>query len=235
MTAKEIFELRKLGRMEEAYEAARCLYATDKGPYASTAMFWTAADILRARVNACRTEEAQKILLALQRLLPSVPDKEGWVSDTYRRCEQLLLKANGGKDASNGIAEHTRTGLWGEEVAADYLRDKGYDILERDWHSGHRDIDIIAQHDDTIVFVEVKQHKRRSFAQRRLRSICRHKKQLLLTACKAWLRKNKWRTGYRFDVVEIYGDPETKERVEVDHIERVQLFEDGRRFVNWVA
>jgi len=35
--------------------------------------------------------------------------------------------------------------------------------------------------------------------------------------------------------VGIYGDPETRERVEVDHIERVQLFEDGRRFVNWVA
>lgn len=132
-------------------------------------------------------------------------------------------------------------GTWGEAVACDYLRVIGYEILERNsrpcsWDQRY-EIDIIAydRKRDTIVFVEVKQHKMRSFAQRRLRSICRHKKQLLLTACKAWLRKNRWRTGYRFDVVEIYGDPETKERVEVDHIERVQLFEDGRRFVNWVA
>ena len=39
MTAKEIFELRKQGRKEEAYEEARLLYATDKSGYASAAMF----------------------------------------------------------------------------------------------------------------------------------------------------------------------------------------------------
>ena len=143
------------------------------------------------------------------------------------------------KDSATNVG--VANGIWGESVACDYLRVMGYEIIERNsrpcsWDQRY-EIDIIAYDKvrDTIVFVEVKQHKARSFAQRRLRSICRHKKQLLLTACKAWLRKNKWRTGYRFDVVEIYGDPETKERVEVDHIERVQLFEDGRRFVNWVA
>ena len=47
MTAKEVFELRKQGQKEEAYEAARSLYATDKSPYTSLAMFWTAVDILR--------------------------------------------------------------------------------------------------------------------------------------------------------------------------------------------
>ena len=132
-------------------------------------------------------------------------------------------------------------GIWGESVACDFLRLSGYEILERNAHPCSWDqryeIDIIAydRERDIIVFVEVKQHKARSRIQRRLRSICRHKKQLLLTACKAWLRKNKWRTGYRFDVIEIYGDPESQCRVEVDHIERVQLFEDSRRFVNWVA
>ena len=44
MTAKEIFELRKNKRVHEAYEAARQLYASDKSPYASSAMFWTAVD-----------------------------------------------------------------------------------------------------------------------------------------------------------------------------------------------
>lgn len=39
MTAKEIFELRKQGSKEEAYEEARLLYATDKSGYASAAMF----------------------------------------------------------------------------------------------------------------------------------------------------------------------------------------------------
>ena len=56
------------------------------------------------------------------------------------------------------MAKHNNTGKWGEDLAADYLREKGYEIIERDWRDGHRDIDIIARSPDlrTIVFVEVK-------------------------------------------------------------------------------
>lgn len=56
------------------------------------------------------------------------------------------------------MARHNDTGKWGEELAAETLRGKGYNIIERDWHSGHRDIDIIARTPDsrTVVFVEVK-------------------------------------------------------------------------------
>ena len=58
----------------------------------------------------------------------------------------------------NSMAKHNNTGKWGEDLAADYLREKGYEIIERDWRDGHRDIDIIARSPDlrTIVFVEVK-------------------------------------------------------------------------------
>ena len=68
MTASEIFELRKQGRKEEAYEEARLLYANDKSPYVSAAMFWTAVDVLRSRVYEGKTDEAKKILMALERL-----------------------------------------------------------------------------------------------------------------------------------------------------------------------
>lgn len=56
------------------------------------------------------------------------------------------------------MARHNDTGKWGEELATEMLRSKGYTIIERDWHSGHRDIDIIARTPDsrTVVFVEVK-------------------------------------------------------------------------------
>lgn len=56
------------------------------------------------------------------------------------------------------MARHNDTGKWGEELAAETLRGKGYTIIECDWHSGHRDIDIIARTPDsrTVVFVEVK-------------------------------------------------------------------------------
>ena len=44
----------------------------------------------------------------------------------------------------------------GEIVAEEHLRAKGYAIIERDWHSGHKDIDIIAKQGAEYVFIEVK-------------------------------------------------------------------------------
>ena len=56
------------------------------------------------------------------------------------------------------MARHNELVKWGEQYAADYLQSIGYDIIERDWRIGHRDIDIIARTGDgtTVVFVEVK-------------------------------------------------------------------------------
>ena len=72
MTINEVFGLRNQGRKEEAYEAARTIYATDKSPYASAAMFWTAVDMLKVRTGEDRMEEARKIYMAMERLLPNV-------------------------------------------------------------------------------------------------------------------------------------------------------------------
>lgn len=44
----------------------------------------------------------------------------------------------------------------GENVAAKYLRNQGYKILERNYQSGVGEIDIIARDGKTLVFVEVK-------------------------------------------------------------------------------
>jgi len=47
-------------------------------------------------------------------------------------------------------------GQLGEDVASAFLRDKGYEIIERNWRIGEGEIDIIAKTAQTIVFVEVK-------------------------------------------------------------------------------
>ena len=47
-------------------------------------------------------------------------------------------------------------GKIGEDAAANLLIKKGYNILERNYHIGHLEINIIALKDKTIVFVEVK-------------------------------------------------------------------------------
>jgi len=129
-------------------------------------------------------------------------------------------------------------GAWGEDVAVEYLRRGGFEIVDRNPRPVEDDarleIDIVAweRNSDTMVFVEVKQHAELSPYARRLRSIDRGKKNNLRRACNAWRRINKWHGGFRFDVIEIYGVPEGGRPV-IDHIHNVELFARKGRFVNW--
>ncbi len=77
MTVKEVFELRKQGRIEEAYEAIRPMYAVHQGKYTTLCMFWTASDVMKKRLEEKRTDEAAKIFEALLRVLPHVDDRDG--------------------------------------------------------------------------------------------------------------------------------------------------------------
>lgn len=47
-------------------------------------------------------------------------------------------------------------GQRGETLAMEWLRQRGYYIVERNWRIGHYEIDIIAEHFDTLHFIEVK-------------------------------------------------------------------------------
>ncbi|OGG05879.1 hypothetical protein A2872_02670 [Candidatus Gottesmanbacteria bacterium RIFCSPHIGHO2_01_FULL_42_12] len=48
------------------------------------------------------------------------------------------------------------TGQLGENFATDHLINKGYQILERNFHNKFGEIDIIAKKGDILIFVEVK-------------------------------------------------------------------------------
>ena len=54
------------------------------------------------------------------------------------------------------MAEHNDLGARGEEIASEFLSNKGYRILERNWRYRRTEIDIIAMKNDILVFVEVK-------------------------------------------------------------------------------
>jgi putative endonuclease len=54
-------------------------------------------------------------------------------------------------------------GRHSEFMARTYLEQQGYLILETNWRSGHKEIDIIAKEEDTLVVVEVKARKNEDF------------------------------------------------------------------------
>ncbi len=112
-------------------------------------------------------------------------------------------------------------GRWGEALAAEYLRKKGYDIVGAGYRTRLGEIDLIAENRKFLVFVEVKTRKDDSFAM--AREFVTAKKQSKIIACaKLYLeyegRENKKQP--RFDVIEIYA-PEGVDtrRPTINHIE----------------
>lgn len=159
---------------------------------------------------------------------------------TMENAKSGRSAATGGeKPPSIGVNPSVARGMWGEDVAVEWLRARGYTIVERNVRPSRIDarleIDIVAYERayDTMVFVEVKQHARRTEYDRLLRSVNARKRNLMRRACLAWLRANKWGGAYRFDVIEVYGEPDSRRRVEIDHVERVRLFSRPSGFVNW--
>ena len=54
------------------------------------------------------------------------------------------------------MAEHNVLGHTGEDDAADYLAREGYHILDRNWRSGHKEIDIVAEKGGVVYYNDSK-------------------------------------------------------------------------------
>lgn len=61
------------------------------------------------------------------------------------------------------MAAHNDLGTAGEDAAAEFLLQKGYEILERNWVSGKAEVDIIALKDGIMAVVEVKTRSTEEF------------------------------------------------------------------------
>lgn len=118
------------------------------------------------------------------------------------------------------MAAHNELGQWGEGLAAAYLQEKGYEILERDWKSGHHDLDIIAKDDSTLVFVEVKTRRSRLFGDPE-EAVDYKKRQSLQLAINHYVKSHRCSRQVRFDIISIVGTIGSKP--EIDHIIDVAL------------
>jgi putative endonuclease len=106
------------------------------------------------------------------------------------------------------LPDHLRSGIWGEEVAADALRRAGLRVLGRRVRVGRRgEIDLLARDGVTLVFVEVKTRRSESFG-RPFSAVDRRKRLALSRAACGYIRKLRGPTPFfRCDVVEVVGRP----------------------------
>ena len=110
-------------------------------------------------------------------------------------------------------------GAWGEAIAAEALRSRGFTVVEQNYRSRYGEIDIIAENREYLVFAEVKLRKSTYFGAAREFVDARKQEKLRATAS-MWLEEHETSLQPRFDVIEIYAPdgPET-ERPYVRQIE----------------
>jgi len=95
-------------------------------------------------------------------------------------------------------------GKAGEDIAVEYLKQHGFSIIERNFHSQQGEIDIIAQDKDFLVFVEVKNYSFRSYGSP-VGAVRKNKKQSIIHAAQTYIYKNRIKEVYsRFDVLTIF-------------------------------
>ena len=114
------------------------------------------------------------------------------------------------------MAEHNDLGRWGDDVALAYLLDQGYRLLDRNWHQGHRDLDLIMQQDDTLVIVEVRTRRNNLFMDPE-QTVDALKMLSLSKAANAYIRLHRISLNIRFDIVAITGTPSSD--FTINHIE----------------
>ncbi|MDO4950228.1 MAG: YraN family protein [Bacteroidales bacterium] len=103
------------------------------------------------------------------------------------------------------MASHNELGLQGEAFAAQYLEDSGYMVRHCNWKSfSGKEIDIVAEKDGILVFVEVKTRRSALYGQP-FEAVDRRKMQYLMAAANSYTRLFNWHRHVRFDVISLVG------------------------------
>ncbi len=104
-------------------------------------------------------------------------------------------------------------GLKAEDMAAGYLKARGYKILDRRWACPMGELDIVASDSDTLVFVEVKARASCSYGSP-LETVTRAKQQKVIKAALSYLKAKALKPGtVRFDVIGFAGDGAEPEHI----------------------
>jgi putative endonuclease len=98
-----------------------------------------------------------------------------------------------------------RVGKWGEQVAADYLTQRGYEVITRNARTPYGEIDIVAKQSEVVLFVEVKTRTSNKMGLPE-ESITARKRQHMLSAAEHYAAEHEI-DHWQIDVVAVEGKP----------------------------
>ncbi len=118
------------------------------------------------------------------------------------------------------MAQHNELGKKGEQLAIDYLVEKGYTILDKNWRFQKAEIDIIAQKENTLAVVEVKTRSSDYFGNPQ--GFVNPKKiQLSVSAINEYVISKDLDVDVRFDIIAIL---KTEKETKIEHLEDAFLY-----------
>ncbi len=117
-----------------------------------------------------------------------------------------------------------RLGRRGEELASRYLERVGHRVLDRNWRTGRRELDVVTLDGAMVVFVEVK--TRRPGPERSVEALSPRQRRDLRRAAEAWIHSHPGvGAEFRFDLVAVEWEPGGSPRI--DHIPNAFYGEDA--------
>ena len=112
------------------------------------------------------------------------------------------------------------TGILGEKLARDFLEQQGYYIWETNYRCPEGEIDIVARHEDYLVFVEVRTKRSLEFGSPQESITPAKMERLRATAAHYQQSHDSLPQFYRIDVVAIELDQKGK-------LSRIELIENA--------
>jgi len=110
-------------------------------------------------------------------------------------------------------------GEFGEELAVQYLQDKGFEIIARNWRHKKLELDIVAREGNTTVFIEVKTRKSTKYGYPE-NGLTKNKLKSIIAAGTEYLHHHpNW--DVRYDCISILLEGE--KAVDILHIKDVYL------------
>lgn len=113
------------------------------------------------------------------------------------------------------MGDSASLGPKGEELAAGWLRQKGYIIRDRNWRSGRHELDIVAESPDNIIFIEVKTRSA-NYQVHPADAVNVPKQRTIIFAASDYIKRYNLEKEARFDIITvIFNGPDW----DINHIE----------------
>jgi len=103
---------------------------------------------------------------------------------------------------SENTKAKTELGRLGEKLAAEYLVNLGMKVIVRNWRTGHLEIDIIAETEKEVIFIEVKTRNNDYLADP-FEAVNRKKQRHLAKAAHIYMVDSNNDKSFRFDIISV--------------------------------